>query len=610
MRAFTATTLTTVLALLLVAGCSTADKCADGGCSEQGYGTVAFALTGAFPGATKLTVKIYDGPLKDLAATASFVPANCQGYSESRNKLVISNLKSDTTYSLLVELYEDSACTKLRYRAYRGGITVKAGSGDSVASSPYYLQPYQLGAFSSLATTPASLATAAGLKNCATDLDCKGIHPNATCSKSSICEVDHLFPLNGYGRRGFPVVTSLDDGRIAIVGGLNTLIDNRWSATVDLVEVFDPSVGLFQSRLAKNTAAVGLAESTTLTTAAFALVGGTTRAKLDLVAGKSLTTGLDAAECADPAGKCPVSSAVTRWDLKGSAATTLAATIESPLAFPVIGKVRTTAGDRLLIAGGAKVPASVALDPRVNTSMLCAIEASKVVCPAASGPTLAVARARAAVGCVETVGGSCKRLLVIGGTRQAAVAPLAEVYDGDTNVFLPVVTTGAAPATLHGGQILPLGGQKFLLLGASTRRLYLEDNEITGGGDLAPMLLTWQGGAAPSLVMAAAELGAFAGQDGGKRLLATTVSLADGSALLIGGIGPNLKTVDDAVWFGTDGQAKGRIPLNVGRFGAGAARITGKGPLGGCVLLAGGFALPNGFVQPQNRVEVFCPPVP
>ncbi|MFZ4577360.1 MAG: hypothetical protein ACOYOB_03100 [Myxococcota bacterium] len=610
MRAFTATTLTTVLALLLFAGCSTADKCADGGCSGQGYGTVAFALTGAFPGATKLTVKIYDAPLKDLAATASFVPASCQGYSESRNKLVISNLKSDTTYSLLVELYEDSACTKLRYRAYRGGITVKAGSGESVASSPYYLQPYQLGAFSSLATTPASLATAAGLKNCATDLDCKGIHPNATCSKSSICEVDHLFPLNGYGRRGFPVVTSLDDGRIAIVGGLNTLIDNRWAATVDLIEVFDPGVGLFVSRLVKNTAAVGLAESTTLTTAAFAQVGGTTRAKLDLVAGKSLTTGLDAAECADPAGKCPVSSAVTRWDLKGSSATALAAAIDAPLAFPAIGRVRTTAGDRLLIAGGAKVPASVALDPRVNTSMLCAVEAGKVVCPPASGPTLAVARARATVGCVETVGGVCKRLLIIGGTRQAAVAPLAEVYDGDTNVFLPVVTTGAAPATLHGGQILPLGGQKFLLLGASTRRLYLEDNEITGGGDLAPMLLTWQGGTAPSLVMAAAELGAFAGQDGGKRLLATTVSLADGSALLIGGIGPNLKTVDDALWFGADGQAKARIPLNVGRFGAGAARITGKGPLGGCVLLAGGFALPNGFVQPQNRVEVFCPSAP
>ena len=399
----------------------------------------------------------------------------------------------------------------------------------------------------------------------------------------------------------------MDDGRVAIAGGLTASTSGNWLATDTNVEAFDPTTGIFKliSFANAGVVATGLSGGVSLAGNAFALIGGASDAKIALTPGAALSTALDTKGCVGAGAACSVSKIVARWDIAGGSAQSF--TRSDALAFPIAARVHTKDGDRVLVAGGAAVPLPASGDSRKGASILCKVDATGTDCNT-DGPTMAAGRARAAVACFEGTDAACTKVLLFGG-RQKQASALAEVYDAATNTFTEITVNGTLPAKVHGGQLLPIADGKFLLLGASKDALFLEDADITAGSGIAPLLLT-RSADGKTLVATDADLGTFKGADAGKRTLATAVSLADHSALLIGGLDYTLQPVKDALWIGADGKALGRVDLGGPRFGAAAARVGGKGPLAGCVLLAGGFTLQGKDLQPQNHVEVFCPAAP
>ncbi|MSP92558.1 MAG: hypothetical protein EXR79_12280 [Myxococcales bacterium] len=579
-----------------------------------GFGTVEVALQGTLPDVKRFRVRIYDTAVTEPTQREKFLPAKCDPYFEAsgkpRNKLTISQLKVGT-YSLLVELFADDGCTALRYRAYRGGLKIQEATNQAALDRPYYVQPYEIGKFTGLAGVFDGLLTEAAKKLCSSDADCKGVHVNATCTPALKCTVDHMYPLNGGDRRAFGRALALGDGRVLLAGGFTALKDGIWTATKDRAELYDPSTGLFRAQPVANAGfAVGLAESVTLAQSALAVVGGGAGLRFELGGGK-LRAELDAKGCGVGTGaQCVMSKLVARWDLKdakeGRADTFLQA---APLAFPAVGRMKTKDGERLLIAGGAPIPLSKTGSQRTGSAVLCKLDGASVGC-SGDVPAMAVPRARAATACIQpNADGTCAKLLLLGG--RTGKGALAEVFDADAGKFTEPAYKGAKPELLHGGELLRLGGTAWLLAGATKIALWLDGNEVNGVVDAEPIgllrIVVTVAGADVTLEFAPVDLGAFKGADGGQRALTTGVALGDGSAIVIGGLGKDLKPIKDAMVVGADGTVRGRIDLGVARFGGSAVRIPGRGPTGGCVMLTGGFGLVDGVLQPQNHVEVYCP---
>ncbi len=598
-----------LLLALVLTQCATTDKATSDGAS--GFGTIQFALTGIFPSAASMRIKIFEGSLKALDDTAKYVVA-CAPYSaQSNNEQVIQNLPVNTEYSLLIELFGDDACTQLSYRAFRGGVQADAGGVESAKTQPFYVQPYRLGQFTALAIANPQLNIDAIKRSCKTDTDCKSIHVNATCdSDSGKCIVDTLFPLNGGQRRGFAQAFALDDGTggVAIVGGVNALIKGNWTGLNESMEIFDPSTGIFRgATLPGSSIPGGLFEVATAPGGIFWLTGGSQDLTLDFDAGKTLTAALDGKACIGAGTNCAVTKTVARWNVTANSASQ--GSLDSNLALPMVARVHGASGDRLLVAGGAQMPIPQTLSSLQAGATLCKFDGANVDCSQSTSNTMSVGRAHAATACLSlATDGGCNKLLIVGGNRTTPAS--AEVYDAATDKFSPLKLNGTViPALLHGGQLIAIGGGNWILLGATQKALFVANDPILSGGDVPPLLIT-PDAAGTSATVTLADLASFGGTDGGKRLMGTAVGLADGSALLIGGIDDKMQARADAIWFGSDGKAKGRIDLSGPRFGGTAARIGGTGPLGGCVMLAGGFTVSAGKLQAQNNVEVFCPNVP
>lgn len=573
----------------------------------SGFGTLSVGLSGALPDVQSLRLRLFDAPPASGGKIA--FDAGCQPYT-AQNVLTISPLKTGSSYALQLDLFQDAACAKARFRAYRGSIEVSAQSETASQARPYYLQPYELGRFTGLAQVSAQKQAEAAKRSCSQDGDCKSVHPNATCAlKQNVCVIDHLFPLDGAARRAFPLVLTLDDGRVAVGGGLTLQGTDSWVATNDRLEVFDPSTGLFHSSELLNVPpAVGLAEGVTLAGGSFAQVVGTSSARLAFDKGKSLTTSLDTKGCtAGTASACKVSNLVARLDVKLDAAQQIS--LAAPLAFPVVARVKTAAGERVLVAGGAKVPLPLGGDARTGQAVLCKLDGGQPDCSQATSQPMQAGRARAAVACVAG-GSQCSKVLVLGG-RKKATLPLAELYDATSDTFTAVQPKGQVPDTLHGGQLLPLADGSWLLVGASKKALFLEDGDVVTGGDLPPLKVTVDASATPpTLTFAPITLATGLTDKDVQRLLPSAVGLNDRSVLLIGGLDPDLQPRGDAILIGPDGTALTKLDLTAPRFAAGAALLGGNGPLAGCVLVAGGFTLQNATLAPQNHAEVFCPAAP
>ena len=601
-----ATQTAAVLAVALMAGCV-----GDLPQSRQ-YGELQLALTGGLPNVKSFKIRVYHGPVLSAGDAPAFT-FPCRAYGGAADNIpVVKDLEARNDYSVLIDGYSDGGCTVPTVRAYRGGIKVTPGVTDKAAAhNPYWLPTVELGKFSVLAQANPQLQDTAAKKICSTESDCRSVHVNATCGSNNHCRVDHMFPLNGQARRGLPTAIALDDGRVAILGGLGVQDNGYFKAAAEQVEVFDPRQAIFQSRLVGNSgSAVGLAQAATVTGGAFALSGGATSVKLSLAAGK-LTAQLDTRECtgAGSSAGCAVSDQLGRWTVSDAATGSTAQqfALGLPVAFPMIARVTTPQGDRLLVAGGSEVPLVATFDKRRAKAMLCKVDATTVDCPEQQGGKMIAGRAMAALTCVgRDATGNCVKILLAGGRKSG---PLTEIFDGATGQFTAGNDVGAVPKDLHGGTFYLVSPGTWLLVGATAKKIFMEDGEVTSGGDVAPLLVKVDTAANPPLVTwTAVDLGTFAAPDNGKRLMAASAQLADGSVLVIGGLDEGLKVAADALWVGGDGKARGRVALQFPRFGAAAARLGGKGPLGGCVVLAGGFAFgTGGALEPQNQVELFCP---
>ena len=612
------------------------------GCAQTtgdttGVGTVQFALTGKIDGVNYLTLSIYDGPVTDITAQSpTFQPLACAKYEGAvSNRIKLQYLKASSNYTLFVEMFGDSTCQKRVGFAWRGNVEVVGGNDLADVVPTYYIQPYLLGQFTGLAPAPpmpsckadadcnTQLSEKCGagkcVLSCNNDGDCKSYHQNATC-KASSCVLENLFPLNGSVPRGFASSLPLADGSVAVFGGLTVLSNGNWTATSKEAEVFDPLMGYFRSvageplSASPDFTAVGLATAVTDGAQAVAVVGGSVDTSFVLDPGKTLTTTLDTKGCPNA---CPIANSVQRWDLASGAKTNLALATSPPGFMPIVSRVHRQSGDRLLIAGGTDTPINKTstFDSRHVNALLCDLSSDVITCTASKN-SMGARRANAASACLTSAAdGTCIKVFILGG--RLIGSPMAEVYDAETDTFPPVGADSSVNSlALHGGKLfkLPIVGKeiaRFLLLGASTQAPFIEGDVLAAGGlTLQPPTIVTVNSDSNllSMKLEAAPLGSI-GEDG-KRLLATTVALRDGSSLLIGGLDETLLPAKTAVKYSPQGVPTEKYTL-AARVGATASLLGGQTPLAGCVLLAGGFTTdPSsavGALIPQNHVEVFCP---
>ena len=602
--------------------------CAQERLPQQETGTAHLALTGTLPGVTHLSLAIYDGPVSDInSQTPTFQPVTCARYEGAGgNRIKLQYLKASANYTLFVQLYDDDACAHRVGIGWRGNVAVEGGTDLADNVPTYYIQPYLFGRFTGLAQVDPALQAVARQRSCSLPQDCKAVHNHATCDLQGKCVIDDLFPLNGYVRRGLASSLPLGDGGVAIVGGFSRAIDGKWSATSAFGEVFDPLAGYFRAATTANSlefAPVGLAVAVTDSGQAVVLVGGSSSATLALDAGKSLTTPLGGIGCGTgTAVDCPVLNRIQRWDVF---ADTLreASFGTAPGILPIVARVRTKDGDRLLVAGGAKAPINKNVDQRQAGASLCDLTPKDAIsCPASGTRTMLAARANAASTClVAAADGTCTSLLILGGRKKGGA--LAEIYDATTDSFAAVDIQGDPSVILHGGTLHRLSGGNLLLLGASNQAIFMEDDVLPAAPVVPPaplaqlqpptlITVTPSPTGPTALKLTPVAMGSWAGGDGGKRLLPAAVSLQDGSVLLIGGLDERLQPLPDALLFDQNGQPVARIPLAAPRVGGTATVMGGHTAVAGCALLAGGFVPDTSAgnkegLLAQNHVEVFCP---
>ncbi|GEM_PF-3180180 len=606
-------------AVLVCLGALVATGCAADDMGDDGeLGTFSFALTGVIPGVKAMEVKVFNGPVTSLTKVHKF-ELGCipyvTGADSSNNAFTLDKLPARDDYSILVNLYSDDACTKLTVRGYRGGITVAPGTEKDATKTPYYIQPYRMGKFTGLATASAIKRAEVQKLSCTTESDCRGAsgHPAATCVNNQ-CNLDSLFPLNGGAGRAFPNVVALPDGRVAISGGFSVQpLDGRWTATKERVEVFDPTLGRFlDTALSIDNfgveARVGLGTAIPWTDSTFVQVGGQGKVRIKIVP-QGVVSGLMDAECAGGAAACPVSKAVWHVDVtKKSSSGTL---LPGPIALPVVAKVATSAGTRVLVAGGVEVPVPTAGDiPRRGEALLCNVSSGSSDCNEAKAK-MKTGRANATWACVKTSASGCTHLLIIGGrSAKSSAAPLAEVYNAQTDTFDEVNVEGTPPPQAHGGSLVR-AGNRFYLLGASGQRLFLEGRTPKSTSPIAPYRLDVDTSSSTfKVTFSKVNVTASGVSGGGARALVAAIGFSDGSAVMAGGVDAKNQIVSDAIVINKDGVGDARVPLEQARYGAGIAPITASGPLNGCALLAGGIGTANGGVAPTHHVEVYCPPAP
>ena len=596
----------------LLMGCATGDD-GQAGSPDPQLGSMTFALTGTLPGVQAFKLSIFEGPLLNSAQSPRFA-LKCAPYlvagSDNRNAFTLRDMPAGKNYSVLVQFYDDSACEDMKLHAYRGGVEVKAGSGDAEASTPYYLQPVRFGAFVGMAQANDVLKAEAEQRSCSSDQDCAAVHPAATCSAGqNRCTISSLFPLNGGAQRAFPTVVAMEDGSIAVAGGFS-VVDAKtgvWSATTSKIEHFNPSLGRFIAPAASIdnfdiAGRVGMAKGTALGGATLSMVGGTQRAQIQL-SGKTLTTTLQDATCAGGGSACPASKAVWRVDLPSSLSSGV--DLAGPVAMPIVARVATSQGSRVLVAGGADQPIPKSGSSRRGEARLCQLTGTSAECPESAGK-LNVPRADAAVGCIEDSPEGCKVLLLVGG-RASKGAAMVEQYDAATDTFKILDTEGVAPPLLFGGRIVK-AGSSFFLVGASTSAQFLEGRSTNVSAGVAPLkVIVDDAGAERRIRFEAVKLGSFAGKDKGKRLFGAAVGLSSGHAVLAGGITPEGTVADTALIFDETGVIA-RIPMEAARFGAGIAEIGGSSPFAGCAFLVGG-ASAGKTPEALSHVEIYCPPL-
>jgi hypothetical protein len=556
------------------------------GCdSNPAVGTFEVALSSD---AAFFRLRIFEAPpAADLAGDTAFDTGCIQQLSRTYE---LTNIPVGTGYAVAYEGFSKAGCEASDRVAlgYRGQVTIAADQ------TPYYhLQVYPEGA---VATLPEDLNLSASqarsvdfcddaadcggarevcydaakpeywcVPTCDTDLDCSGIHPRSVCDTATHwCMLHTPFPLNLSTGRAFGAATTLGDGDVVFVGGLDQGSDGRFVPARYPLERFDAQTGLFASASVSGVANapggefgfVDLGGDRVVT------VGGLRSASLEYTAEQGLALSASWSDA--------LSADVIVWDLANGVGrvTALSRAVMRPT---VVG----LGGDRFFVAGGLVV-AGPGVEPTKSTSV-CTVSSGTATCD--PGPLLQAPRQGAAATCLDM---QCRKVLLIGGNPGGK---LAEVVDLEANLSTALKTKGFGEKVF--GPILC--GQD--LVGGSL--------ELARSVPFAPVRFTLKTDEIEANPIAQADPASY---------LAAVVGNVTGfgqatSCTLAGGIAGQATTA--AIRVDAEGTLTALEPtLGMARFGAVAARI-GAGPLEGKILFAGGVGLPtSGPVSIVRGAEV------
>ena len=596
-RSFT-TLLAACLSLSLGAGCVD-----DMGTADEATGTFRFSLLSERPeGFFQLRI-LTSAPDQNLNGDVLFdtrcVEARSQVYE-------LSGIEAGTGYWVVIEAFTSPACdaSSRTELGFRGEVDVFAAG--TVAKQPQYhvtlfrtdgatALPENLNISASLAERysdgpcddskcesqfgkgytcfDAQAPQYWCLPGCATDADCNAddkFHPNATCDTTNKwCMLRHPFPLNLSEPRAFGYATTLSSGKPVFFGGFGFFGGGSLGGGNQVIEAFDPSVGLFERPTVSgmdtfNGALGGFAE---LGNDKVVVVGGATGAKVTWTKGAAAT---DQATIQLTVPDTSLLDQVAVIDFASGTATI--GTLGTRIAGSAVVALDAR---RFLVAGGL-----VAGQPS-KSLWTCELDSSnKASCTAATD--MKAARAGAAASCIDD---TCSRVLILGGNTAGPQAEFVEAPAGGS------VTVGEYKSPGIKGDVFAPTLCGLRLVGGSSKV------NTTGGRDAGTLT--------PVGDQLSLEPVKGTG-DTALRVYPTTVEFSDGSCWVAGGVdkdgtsGRILRLSGDTVVPTSDALVNAR-------FGALGARID-SGPLAGTVLFGGGLrTVGSNVVEMVRGAEVVYP---
>lgn len=543
--------------VLCVLGCESVSVPA----AEQGELVVSLSaeLTAADLGkASTVRLRLYES-VPATPADAPVFDSDCLVFQSVRQR--IENLDVGASYYLRIDLYDDDACTVLRFRGQRGGIEVVKGAN----AAPYYVHMVEVDALTPL----------------------PGV-------------AREHFPLNMSRPRAFHTATPLDDGRILIIGGAESVQGSDvLIAGSNSFEVFDTRTMLFdhvsipsfpQRRMMAHGA-------TMLPGGGIAFAGGVEAMRLGIRrpdgSDPLLTFEVPERVCYDAGCDTPNFVQLIYVAELGGAAP-LQVPLTTARVFPSLDVVRRPTGDVLLLAGG--VPGEDGLDGFDATG--CEINADGGLA-GCDFLRLESARAGHATACARAdADGVCTGLYYMAGASGA----FAEWIGGGLGEFKEASLVDAPSGS---GWLLPkaAGGDLRILVAGGARNGSVSSQQR---GEMGLLQVSDVGdGTYMTIDTASWGLPDVAGL-----LFHTMTRLGDGRVLLAGGLTPDLTVFDRVLVLRleADGvELESMRVLTEPRFGHTATLIT-QGPLEGAVVLLGGLTVDgDGQITVAETSEIFFP---
>ena len=549
----------------------------------------------------------------DTGAPAVVFESGCLPYKG--DQVTIENIETGANNTVVYEVYTQPDCSgSPALIGARGGIAI---TKTTESSGIWHIPTFEVGGFRSLPVFDPELRERAAATPCTIDEQCLGMDGNDHYVLSPIAQCDtqfghcalpeSLYPLNQGARRAFHSAVSLDDGRIAVIGGFTREIDaSVFDANSDLdadVEIFDPTT-LTWSTLEigpLNGHSTAFHKAVHLGGSRVALVGGVRRALLHVGttdADAGVTPGAIRVTAPAQTGQDDnVSSLLFVVDLDGEE--TEIGAIGSARFMVDASLVNTAGGERLLVTGGA-TPVG---DGRVPESVveLCDLDNPEgIVCTTPANPSVAMAGPRlghCSVCLDDEPETACDRTMIFGGLgpEGSGEGQIADIYNG-------ALFTATTWGTLSAWQGSPL----FSACVRSGQRLYFigGTNQLQSAPSVPALTLSLSDVSDETLEVALIK--ASGGTSPQLRVHHAATLLADGRVLVTGGLGFDGLPVASADVLKDDERVQ-QAPMAVARFGHSATLIT-TGPLTDAVLISGGFTRDeSGAIRLAEGAEIYVP---
>ena len=549
--------------------------------------------------ACSFAVSILNGPWVDSRPESLF-DSGCLRYSG--DLVTVSGFPAGAGMTVHLEAFRDPNCNDKALLGLRGGVTVIEGED---SGGIWYVPTFQRGGFTPFPQFRQDTLDAAAATSCDTNEECRAKKADGgyVVSPSAICDTDAgkcrlpatTFPLNMGSARAFHSATTLDDGKVVLVGGVAREVENgKFIATDETVEVFDPITVTWSKPNIDGLSGLRMAAHAAVSTggSSIGVFGGARQLNLAVVdtgeAGankKYLQIGIPSEDNSKTDNILDLAFAVELASGRADVGT-----LVKPRA--ALNAVRTPEG--VLVTGGLEAVENGTGGVASVVADTCTAGAGHMTCEAAGA--LTVPRLGHCSFCLSESAGVCSEIMLFGGLSTAdeamAETAIAETYkDGN---FQKV---GLLPSEAEGNVVWPscarASGNNYLVGGAPRNN---KPPEI-----LPSLLANTQGGSkvgAVGLTGAGGTVSPF-------RTFSRGTALEAGRLLVTGGLDDNGNAVRSA--YLVEGETIiDQKNMVVPRFGHTATLIT-RGPLKGAVLIVGGFTTNEGKLEAVNTAELFIP---